>query len=212
MTLGAAMAGAVTSVPSWEAGYETNMVGGLFAAMLESAGGFGKFLVVILSFTLLGNMAATSYSITLNFQMLIPILFKVPRYVFAVVLTAIVIPVSIRAASEFFSSLENFIVLIGYWSSAFLAAVVVEHIYFRRSNCDSYDPEAWNTASLLPPGIAALAAGVCSMGLVIPSMSQVWFVGPIAETTGDLGFEFAFVVTAVLYVPFRHLEKRLAGR
>ncbi|KAK3378473.1 permease for cytosine/purines, uracil, thiamine, allantoin-domain-containing protein [Podospora didyma] len=212
MILGAAIGGAVTNVPSWSAGYESNLAGGVLAAMLEPAGGFGKFLVVILSFTLLGNLAASSYSVTLNFQLLAPGMVRVPRYVFALILTAIVIPLSIRAAVDFFLNLENVIALIGYWSSAFLGVVMVEHLYFRRGDCESYDPDAWDTASLLPLGVGALAASALSFGLVIPSMDQTWYHGPFAKTTGDIGFELAFVVTAVLYIPLRHLEKRLSGR
>lgn len=212
MILGAAIGGAVANVPAWSEGYDANLVGGALAGMLEPAGGFGKFVVVILSFSLLGNLAATSYSITLNFQLLIPQLIKVPRYVFAVLITIIVIPVSIRAATDFFANLENFIALIGYWASAFLGIVVVEHLWFRKGNCSQYSMEAWNDAKQLPLGVAALSACILSFGLVVPSMSQVWFTGPIAEKTGDIGFELAFVVSGLLYVPLRMLEKKMSGR
>jgi hypothetical protein len=50
-----------------------------------------------------------------------------------------------------------------------------------------------------------------SLALVIPSMNQVLYTGPIARKTGDIGFEVAMVVTALLYVPLRHLEKRWRG-
>lgn len=213
MALGSAIGGAISNAPSWKAGYDDTLVGGVLAAMLAPAGGFGKFLVVILSFTLLGNLAATSYSITLNFQMLFPILFKVPRYLFALAFTAIVIPVGIKAAVDFFVNLENFLGLIGYWSSAFLGVVLVEHFVFRGADCiKGYDVDAWNDAKRLPLGCAAITAPILSLGLVIPSMDQVWWVGPIAKTTGDIGFELAFVVSALLYVPLRWLEKRLTGR
>lgn len=219
MILGAAIAGAIPSNPSWEAGYDRNLVGGALDAMLTPAGGFGKFLVVVLSFSLLGNLSATSYSITLNLQQLFAplahgsgILTRVPRYAYAVVLTAIVIPVGIRAAQDFFLSLENFLGLIGYWSSAFVAVLLVEHLWFRAGDCSTYDPAIWNAGSQLPVGAAALMSSLLSFALVVPSMSQVWWTGPIAEVTGDLGFEFAFVVTGLLYVPFRMVEKRLTGR
>ncbi len=39
-------------------------------------------------------------------------------------------------------------------------------------------------------------------------MDQVWFVGPIARHTGDIGFELAFVTTALVYSPLRYLELR----
>lgn len=212
MVLGAAIGGAIANIPEWSEGYDTTSVGGVLAAMLSPAGGFGKFVVVVLSFTMLGNIAATMYSITLNFQMLVPQLVVVPRYVFSVVITAVVIPVSIKAALDFFSSLENFISLIGYWSAAFVAVLITEHLVIRRGRYASYEQDAWNSAAKLPWGVAALAASVLSFGLVIPSMAQVWWTGPIAESAGDIGFELAIVVTAVLYVPFRLLEKRFAGR
>lgn len=217
MTLGAAMGTTAPHVPSWTAAYDALGVGGVFVAMLTPVAGegFGRFVAVVLAFTLLGNMAATTYSITLNLQMVAPAgtaLLRVPRALFAVVITAVVIPVGIRAAAGFFANLENFVGLIGYWSASFIAVVVTEHLVFRRGDCASYGLEAWNSASRLPPGVAAIAAAVLSYGIVVPGMAQVWYVGPIAETTGDIGLELALVMGALLYVPLRALEKRIAGR
>jgi purine-cytosine permease-like protein len=212
MTLGAAIQNALPNVPAWSAAYDETSVGGVLAAMLAPAGGFGKFLVVVLSFSLLGNLAATSYSVTLNLQLLLPWLVRVPRYLFSLVFAAIVIPVAIRAASDFLANLNNFVSIIAYWSSAFLGIVLVEHFVFRRADCAAYDPEAWNDARRLPWGVAALASGMLSFALVVPSMAQVWWTGPIAQTTGDIGFELAFAVSALLYVPLRWLERRWTGR
>lgn len=219
MILGAAIAGAVPLNPTWEAGYDRNLVGGVLDAMLTPAGGFGKFLVVVLSFSLLGNLSATSYSVSLNLQQLFApltrgseILKRVPRYAYTILLTALVIPIGIRAAQDFFVSLENFLGLIGYWSAAFVSLLMVEHLWFRAGDCDSYDPAIWNDGARLPIGVAALVSSVLSFLLVVPSMSQIWWTGPIARVTGDLGFEFAFVVTGLLYVPFRTLEKHLTKR
>jgi hypothetical protein len=61
-------------------------------------------------------------------------------------------------------------------------------------------------------GWAAMGASVGCLGLVVPCMYQIWFTGPIAERTGDLGFEVALVLSAGLYVPLRCLEKRVCGR
>ncbi|KAJ4218603.1 hypothetical protein FSOLCH5_006616 [Fusarium solani] len=212
MTLGAAIAGALPNVPEWEKAYGETLVGGVLAAMLSSAGGFGKFVVVILSLTLLGNTGGTMYAITLNFQTLIPGLIKIPRYAFAIVVTVIVIPVALRAQRDFFVNLENFVALIGYWSASFIGIVTVEHLVFRRGRYETYDHAIWNVASQLPLGVAALAAGVICYGLVVPCMAQVWWTGPIAKTTGDIGFEIAFVLSSLFYIPFRYIEKKMTGR
>ncbi|KAK7423814.1 hypothetical protein QQZ08_008857 [Neonectria magnoliae] len=212
MVLGAAIAGALPNEPDWEEAYGQSLVGGILAAMLASAGGFGKFVVVILSLTLLGNTGGTMYAITLNFQTLIPGLIKIPRYAFAIVVTVIVIPTAIRAQRDFFVNLENFIALIAYWSASFIGIVITEHLFFRRGNYASYDHAIWNVASHLPVGLAAITSGVLSFGLVVPCMAQAWWTGPIAKTTGDIGFEVAFVLSTLFYIPLRHLEKKVSGR
>ncbi|WDK12986.1 purine-cytosine permease FCY21 [Colletotrichum graminicola] len=139
MTLGSAIGGAIANVPEWQEGYDSTLVGGVLAAMLAPAGGFGKFVVVCLAFTLLGNISGTMYAITLNFQTLVPSLVRVPRYVFSIVVTAVMIPVAIKAADDFFLNLENVIALIGYWSASFVGIVVVEHFVFRRGDAQRYD-------------------------------------------------------------------------
>ncbi|KAF2688975.1 hypothetical protein K458DRAFT_440425 [Lentithecium fluviatile CBS 122367] len=214
MTLGAAIGGATPNVESWMAGYEKNAASGVLAAMMHPAGGFGRFVTVLLAFSMLGNLSATMYSVTLNFQMFLPILFRIPRVIFSLLITAIVIGVAIEAAKSFFLNLENFLGMIGYWSAAFIGIVLTDHIVFRRQNFGSYtdDEDAWNDAKKLPPGFAAIGAAVLCFGLVIPGISQIWWTGPIAETTGDIGFECALVLSALLYVPLRFLELKVCGR
>ncbi|KAK1912200.1 hypothetical protein P3342_009800 [Pyrenophora teres f. teres] len=78
MILGAAMGGATPNMASWQAGYDVNAASGVLAAMLHPAGGFGRFVTVVLAFSMLGNLSATMYSVTLNLQMLVPWLFRIP--------------------------------------------------------------------------------------------------------------------------------------
>lgn len=211
LVLGAAIGGAVPNVPEWSAAYDKDSVGGVLAEMLTPAGGFGKFVVVILALSVIGNIAVSMYSISLNIQMFHPFFIRVPRSIFSVITTAVLIPVSIQAAKSFFDSLENFLGIISYWSASFVAIMVTEFIWFRKSDYSTYDHKIWNVGSKLPWGGAAISAGICSFGLVIPCMAEVWYTGPIAKTTGDIGFEVAFALSVLLYVPFRTLEIRLRG-
>lgn len=212
MALGAAIAGALPNNPAWQEGNEAYGVGGVLTAMLSSAGGFGKFVVVLQCLSLLGNTCSSFYAITLNFQALAPILFKVPRYIFAVIITAIIIPVAIYAYRDFYTSLSNFMSLISYWSASFVGIVITDFVVIRRCRFDSYDLAIWDKGSELPIGIAAIASAVLSLGLVVPCVREEWYTGPIASKTGDIGFEVAFVLSALAYVPLRLLEKKLSGR
>lgn len=94
---------------------------------------------------------------------------------------------------------------------AWVAAVLVEHLYFRKGNFALYDIESWDVPSQLPLGAAALGASFLGFALVIPSMNQVWYTGPIARKAGDIGFEVVIAVTALSYIPLRHLEIRRRG-
>ncbi|KAI9568089.1 permease for cytosine/purines, uracil, thiamine, allantoin-domain-containing protein [Boletus coccyginus] len=206
--LGAAAALAAPSVDSWNTGYGDGNVGGLLEAMLSPVGNFGKFLTVMLSLSVTANIACTLYSMCFNFQALVPALAKAPRYVFSVVGMAIALPLAIVGAHSFYTALIDFLSLIGYWASAYGAILLAEHFYFRNGDFSSYDHLDWNVAERLPWGAAALGAGFLSFGLVIPSMSQAWFVGPIGHITGDIGFEVAFPLAGLLYFPLRTLELR----
>jgi hypothetical protein len=53
---------------------------------------------------------------------------------------------------------------------------------------------------------------VSCLGLLVPGMAQIWYTGPIGTRTGDIGFEVAFVVAALIYVPLRFAERKFCGR
>ena len=122
-----------------------------------------------------------------------------------------VTPIAIVGAHKFYETLIDFLGIIGYWASAYIGIVLVEHLYFRKNDPSCYDEKSWNVPARLPTGIPAIAAGLASFAVIIPSMDQVWFVGPIARSTGDIGFEVAFPITVILYFPLRWLEIRWRG-
>ncbi|CAE6534466.1 unnamed protein product [Rhizoctonia solani] len=210
--IGAAFAASLPSNPSWQAGYEAAGAGGLVDAILAPSKGFGKFLTVLLALSVIANMGPTLYSFSISSQVVLPFSARVPRYAFSIAGTGILIPLAIVGSTRFEETLVDFLGLVGYWSSTFIAVVAVEHVVFRKSDWSAYDISHWNAPRKLPPGIAALGACVCSFGLIVPCMDQVWFTGPIAKTTGDIGFEVGLFLTGIVYVPLRALERRVFGR
>lgn len=122
------------------------------------------------------------------------------------------IALAIVGSHRFYGTLTNFLGLIGYWASAYGAIVLIEHFLFRRSNFAMYDLQQWDKPRQLPTGIAAVAAGIVTVAIIVPCIDQVWFVGPIAQHTGDIGFEVSFFMSGILYVPFRWLEIRIRGK
>ncbi|KAF8306362.1 purine-cytosine permease [Clavulina sp. PMI_390] len=213
--LGAAFATALLTNPAWTNAYNSAGLAGLFHIILLPAGpGFARFLLVVLAFSVTANVAPTLYSFSLSAQTTLPFdwIVRVPRFIFSFVCTAALVPISIVASTRFYSALNNFLGLISYWSACFGAVVTVEHLVFRRGSFANYRVEDWDRARRLPPGYAAILGAVTGIGIIVLCMDQVWFVGPIAKTTGDIGFEIGFAVSACTYAVLRGIEQRIAHR
>ncbi|KAK3398216.1 permease for cytosine/purines, uracil, thiamine, allantoin-domain-containing protein [Sordaria brevicollis] len=219
LILGAAIGGAMPQVPAWQTAYASTGIGGVMLEMLRPAGGFGKVVLVVLALSVIGNIAISMYSISLNLEMLLPpsllpFCFKkvrAHRFLFILVTMAIMIPLAIRAAAQWETSLVNFLSMIGYWAGCFDAVLIVELVVFRNMDFATFDHEIWNVGRKLPPGLAAIGASLLSWALVVPGIAQSWYVGPIASIIGNIGFEAAFIVTGSLYLPLRWLELEIRG-
>ncbi|OCH91299.1 cytosine-purine permease [Obba rivulosa] len=208
-TLGATFAACAASVPSWNAGFNNgNNVGGLIEAVLSPMGGFRKFLIVVVALSIPSACAPTIYTFGSSFMTITPYAEKIPRYVYAVISTAILIPVGIIGATDFYSTFANVISIIGYWSTVFAAIIICEHVLFRKNSFELYDLRDFNTPSRLPLGIAAVLAFLCAFGMIIPCMSQVWYTGPIGDLEiGDIGILVGFGVACALYSVLRLMER-----
>ncbi|KAG6916943.1 hypothetical protein DXG01_004630 [Tephrocybe rancida] len=211
-SLGAAFAAMAPAVPSWSAGFNHGEnIGGLISAVLSPAGGFGKFLVVLIALSIPSACAPTMYTFGTSFMTIVPVFARVPRYVFAIISEAIcyhrreAFLWDTRQHSQYAPD-PPIRSIIGYWSSAFAAIVITEHLVFRRRNFEHYNTEDWDKPKKLPSGIAAVLAFVGAIGIIVPCMSQVWYVGPIARVTGDIGMLTGFVVAGGLYLLLRFLE------
>ncbi|KAK0537937.1 hypothetical protein OC834_000637 [Tilletia horrida] len=212
--LGASLAYSARDIPAWSEALDTS-IGSLINYIYASHGGnFGRFLTVLLSLSVLSNMSPTFYSFGLTIQTGLPFrgLRLVPRPIWPILGFAITLPLAIVGASAFAATLTNFLALIGYWASFYSGVILFDHLLLRRGDFSTYDPSAWNDWSRLPWGAAAVVASICSLGVIVPSMDQIYFTGPIADKVGDLGFELGFIVTGVVYVPLRLLERHVSGR
>jgi NCS1 nucleoside transporter family len=215
--LGVAIATAIPTNQAYADAYATDAVGGLLHEVLvPPLGGFGKFCVVILALSIVGNNLPNGYSASFSLQVLTHYAQKVPRFLWTLVVTIIYCAIAIPGAHHFESVLENFMLIIGYWLAIYEGISLPEHFVFKRG-MSGYAPEIYDQPKLLPPGIAAAAAFCFGILGATMGMAQVWFIGPIGTLIGvgyggDIGFELAFAFTAITYVPFRYLERRYFHR
>ncbi|KAF9064312.1 purine-cytosine permease [Rhodocollybia butyracea] len=223
--IGAAFAAAAPAIPAWSTALNAdggNDFGSFLVAILEPVGGFGKFLVVLGALTVTAPCAITMYSFGVSLMSISPIFVRVPRYIYSLICTAIVIPIAIVGATHFFTAFEDVLNLIGYWATSYSSIVLCEHFIFRRNDFYNYSnyfgtytpiTESWNDPSKLPLGIAAVLSFLISFAVIVPSMNQPWYVGPIANAgTGDIGLITGFFGAGLCYLVLRSVELRVERR
>lgn len=215
--LGAAVATSIPSHPAYAEAYDRDAIGGLLHQILvPGLGAFGKFCIVIIALSIIGNTCPNIYSLTFSLQILTHYAQMVPRFLWTLVGTGIYVAVAIPGYSHFESVLENFMLVIGYWLAIYEGVSIPEHFFFKKG-FSGYSPERYDQPKYLPCGFAAMAAFCFGVLGAIMGMAQVWFIGPVGRLIGDgygadIGFELAFGFTAVSYCVFRYFEYRYFGR
>jgi purine-cytosine permease-like protein len=217
--LGAALMTTINGSDAFTAAYNARGVGGLTGQIFEGYGtgvrNFGKFIQAILSFSVVAVVITNVYSLGLNVQMISSHLIKVPRLIWSLIGGAAFLIAAIAGRNHLQEVMEDFLNVIAYWLTPFLAIMLLEHLCFRRGY--AYDITAWEDPKKLPYGFAAFTVFCIGTVLAILCMSQVWWVGPIALAVGnapygtDISWELALGATIVLYVPLRWLERRMTG-
>jgi purine-cytosine permease-like protein len=111
--LGLAVGTATANNESYLAAYNENHIGGLLATVLFPRwGGFGKFLVVVLALSTVGNNCPNMYSLAFSLQIFTRHAQKVPRYIWTLFGTLIYVAIAIPGYSSFETVLENFLLVI----------------------------------------------------------------------------------------------------
>lgn len=210
--LGAAFMTAVAKDQAFADAYDNRGVGGLMGQALKPLGGFGKFLLVLLTLSIVGCNLISNYSLAFMCQNFHPALIKVPRFVWTILGTAAVIAISIAAANTFIDVMESFLSVIGYYGTPFVVVLVCEHYIFRGGQ---YPLDDWNNMDVMPYGIAGVfAIGMGFVGAVL-SMNQTWYVGVVSRAIhppAELGWIFSGAFSGIGFVPVRWLERRFTGR
>lgn len=111
--LGLAIATATANNPEYAAAYNDNKVGGLLAHILfPHLGNFGKFCLVVLALSTIGNNIPNIYSLGFSLQILHSQAQRIPRYVWSFVGSLVYIGIAIPGYSHFETVLESFMLII----------------------------------------------------------------------------------------------------
>ncbi len=212
--LGVGLSSGLNNDPTWATAGAGS--GALIVAGFDNVGTFGKFCSVIVALGLIANMVAPVYSSGIDFQILGRYPAMVPRFLwntFGVIIFAVCALAGRDSLSAIFT---NFLALMGYWVSLWIAITLEEQLIFRRRMNPSYVWSDWNKPGKLPVGIAALAAFLVGWVGAILCMAQFYYIGPLAKLVGDNGADMGnyvgFAWAALVYPPLRYLELKKFSR
>ncbi|KAF2496893.1 purine-cytosine permease FCY21 [Lophium mytilinum] len=211
--LGIGLASGMANNTAWSTSYGVSQ-GALIVEGFRPLGSFGSFCGVIVALGLVANMIPPVYSSGVDFQILGRYFARVPRAVwntFGVVIFTVCALAGRDHLAEIFT---NFLALMGYWVSIWIAITLEEHLIFRRTR--GFNWPVWNQQKKLPHGIAALIAFLIGWVGAILCMAQVWYIGPIAKLVGDYGADMGnyvgFAWAALVFPPLRYWELHRFGR
>lgn len=184
--LGIGLTSGMGSNLAWSDAYNISQ-GALAVEAFRPLGTFGSFLSVFLALGLIANLIAPTYSAGVDFQVLGRYFERIPR-IFWNTAGAVIYTVCAIAGREHLAAIfTNFLALMGYWVSIWLAIILEEHIIFRKWRRLGWNWEAWNDRTKLPVGMAALFAFLIGWAGAILCMAQVWYIGPLAALVGEYG-------------------------
>ncbi|KAF1930635.1 purine-cytosine permease FCY21 [Didymella exigua CBS 183.55] len=198
---------------SWEAAYSTSQ-GALIIEAYAPLGAFGSFCGAIVALGLVANLIVPTYSSGIDAQILGRWAGAVPRVIWNTVGVVIYTVCALAGRAHLAEIFTNFLALMGYWVSIWIAIVLEEHFIFRRKMGWNWD--LWNQQKKLPLGIAAFIAFAIGWVGAILFMAQILYYSPIALLVGtygaDMGNYVGFAWAALVYPPLRTLEIKKFGR
>ncbi|EFQ90446.1 hypothetical protein CFE70_004475 [Pyrenophora teres f. teres 0-1] len=211
--LGIGLASGMLTNSNWEAAYSVSQ-GALIVEAYKPLGGFGSFCGVVVALGLVANLILPTYSSGIDAQILGRYAGAIPRVIWNTIGVVIYTICALAGRAHLAEIFTNFLALMGYWVSVWVAIVLEEHLIFRRKT--GFNWGVWNQKKKLPLGIAAFAAFIIGWIGAIMCMAQVWYIGPIAKQVGthggDMGNFVGFAWAAVVYPPLRMLELKRFGR
>jgi len=205
---------AFTTFGPWATKFSNGLVGDLLAAVVNSLGGFGTAILVLLALSVVANNIPNDYSLGLSVQVFGKTFQRVKRYVWTLIGAVIYVAIALPASANFAHTLTDFLLIIAYWLGPWAIILVLEHFVFRRGR---YNVDDWNTPSRLPIGWAAIVSMVFGLVGVLLGAAQVYYVGPIAKLVNppfgmDVGFELGLILAGISYLILRRIELNTSPR
>ncbi|TQS34445.1 hypothetical protein Golomagni_05172 [Golovinomyces magnicellulatus] len=188
--------------------YKHHGLGGLLSVSYHPVA-LSKVILILLTFSVIGNNVAVNYSSGLSIQLLGDYFHAIPRFIWSFLNAFIITGLAVLGRESLSVIVANFVNMLGYWTISFTLILAIEDRVFRRRS--GYDLDAWDTSSKLPHGMAAILALIVSyLAGGLSGMAQSLYIGPLARKFGgdggDVGIFLSGVITLTIYPIARYYE------
>lgn len=223
------------SYPPWKEAYDAFGIGGIFHSAFHVWGRFGDFLVVVIFLSLLCNTLLNTYSSGFEFQLIDERLARVPRWIWATVITIIYLVLSLVGREHLSEILGNVVPMLGYWISIYISLLLEENILFRSTRklrklhstefdtgdgipdySTPYNWNCWDKPKNLTLGVASCFSFCCGVVGAVLGMNQVYYAGVLAakigNNNGDIGMWLCMGFAGAVYPILRFLELKYMHR
>ncbi|TGJ85745.1 hypothetical protein E0Z10_g2981 [Xylaria hypoxylon] len=215
MVAGCVVASALNNKPEWADIYNNEGIGFLIDTMLYPRG-FSKVILTLLVLSGINVNVICIYSAAIACQQFARPCARVPRFVWTLMCFFLILALALGGREQLNAFLQNFLSLLGYWSTSYFVVLFIEHYVFRKGSFENYDLDAWNDPTRLPLGLAAFAAFLVGVGGSVLGMVETWYVGPVGKLIGsnggDVANELTLIATLITYLPARYLELKVFRR
>ncbi|CUM62581.1 uncharacterized protein PRCAT00000133001 [Priceomyces carsonii] len=209
-TAGLLIGNVALSYEPWGTAYEEYGMGGLLNAAFLPWGGGGKFLLILIFLSLISNNIVNTYSAAFSIQLSAIPLARVPRWIWAFVVTIVYLVCALVGRNKFSTILGNFLPMIGYWISMYFIMLLEENTIFRTDRfihlytaelpddepnteryisklirrTQHYNFAIWDKYGKLTHGYASTLSFIIGATGAAVGMSQTYWIGPIARAVG----------------------------
>ncbi|ODV80412.1 uncharacterized protein CANTADRAFT_49299 [Suhomyces tanzawaensis NRRL Y-17324] len=226
----------------WGDAYAKYGMGGLLNEAFKPWGAGGKFLLILIYLSLISNNILNTYSAAFGVQLAGRGFAKIPRWLWAFVLTAIYFVCALVGRNKFATILGNFLPMVGYWILIYFMLLLQENLIFRTdrfihlytkefaevgearnihlytSRKQHYNFAIWNDYDKLTRGIAATVSFLIGAVGAAVGMAQTYWTGPVArriggeEGGGDIAMWLCMGFAGLVYPFLRYFELKKFGR
>lgn len=154
----------------------------------------GNWHIPMVLAVILGGIASNSINLYSNALSAGALDLKISRTTLTVLAMIIGLIFCLVGANRFESFYEDFLLLIGYWVTPWIAVMLIDYFIFRRTS-----KEFFNKTPKFGRGTWAFLIGIL---VSIPFFSNTLYTGPIAKQLNgaDISFYVAFLVAGIIYI------------